>query len=274
MLPRSRHPCKYYYSVATQYVRHSAWPAARYTPAIMWNSLFKPVRIVTLSFLAAIAPGTAALMMPFMTLDGKGASVLQALFTATSAICVTGLSDEFENIASADTTDPDVLKQLGAADFERAVVGIGSNIEASILTVMALSDLGVKTIWAKATHRTHGRILERTGADHVVYPEERMGLRVARLVTERMMDYIEFEEDFSIIKTRAPDCLVGKHLAEAACMSQFSVALIGVKPPSAPFVVIRDNVIFGPDDAYIIRPDDLLIVAGPNRACEDFAALA
>ena len=204
------------------------------------------------------------------TLQAQGHEVLAVDYDEG---IVANLADEFENVASADTTDPDALRQLGAAEFERAVVGIGSHIEASILTVMALSDLGVKTIWAKATHRTHGRILERTGAHHVVYPEERMGMRVARLVTGKMIDFIEFEEDFSIIKTRAPSCLVGKHVVEAACMEQFSVALIGVKPAGAPFRVVRDNFDFSTDDTPIIGPDDLLIVAGTNQACEAFAAL-
>lgn len=225
-------------------------------------------------------PATAVLVIGLGRFGTAVARSLQAQGHEVLAIdhdeaIVASLSDEFENIASADTTDPDVLRQLGAAEFERAVVGIGSNIEASILTVMALSDLGVKTIWAKATHRTHGRILERTGAHHVVYPEERMGMRVARLVTGHMIDFIEFEEDFSIIKTRAPSCLVGKHVAEAACMEQFSVAIIGLKSPGTPFLVVRDNISFDNSaDAPIIGPDDLIIVAGSNQACEAFAALA
>ena len=224
-------------------------------------------------------PATAVLVIGLGRFGAAVARTLQAQGHEVLAVdydeaIVASLADEFENIASADTTDPDVLRQLGAADFERAVVGIGSNIEASILTVMALADLGVKTIWAKATHRTHGRILERTGAHHVVYPEERMGMRVARLVTGKMIDFIEFEEDFSIIKTRAPSCLVGKHVAEAACMEQFAVAIIGIKSPNKPFLVVRDNISFDTADAPIIGPDDLIIVAGTNQACEAFASLA
>ena len=223
-------------------------------------------------------PATAVLVIGLGRFGAAVARTLQAQGHEVMAIdhdegIVASFADEFENVAAADTTDPDALRQLGAAEFERAVVGIGSNIEASILTVMALSDLGLKTIWAKATHRTHGRILERTGAHHVVYPEERMGVRVARLVTGKMIDFIEFEEDFSIIKTRAPSCLVGKHVVEAACMEQFAVALIGVKPPNAHFMVVRDNMNFNTDDTPIIGPDDLLIVAGSNQACEAFAAL-
>ena len=90
-------------------------------------------------------------------------------------------------------------------DYQRAVVGIGTDLEASILTTAVLVDLEIPHIWAKATSRQHGRILERVGAHHVVLPEHDMGERVAHLVTGRMMDYIEFEDDFAMVKTVAPE---------------------------------------------------------------------
>src|SRR5918997_4984932 len=98
-------------------------------------------------------------------------------------------------------------------DFDRAVVGIGSDLEASVLTVLALSDLGTNDIWAKASGEKHGRILERTGAHHVVSPEVAMGERVAHLVTGKMMEAIEFDDSFAIAKTRAPREAEGRTLA-------------------------------------------------------------
>ncbi|MDZ7882727.1 MAG: NAD-binding protein [Mycobacterium sp.] len=87
-------------------------------------------------------------------------------------------------MVEADCTDPEVLRQLGAGDFATAVVGIGSDVEASVLTVLALADMGLTNIWAKACNTNHARILERIGATHVVFPEERMGERVAHLLNE------------------------------------------------------------------------------------------
>ena len=84
------------------------------------------------------------------------------------------------------------------------MVGIGTDIEASVLTVLALSELQVPDIWAKATAANHGRILERTGAHHVVYPEAAMGERVAHLVTGKIIDFIEFDDGFAIVKTLRP----------------------------------------------------------------------
>ena len=79
--------------------------------------------------------------------------------------------DELTHVVQADSTDEEALRQLGVAEFNRAVVGIGTDIEASVLTVLALTELGVEEIWAKAISAKHGRILERVGAHHVVYPE-------------------------------------------------------------------------------------------------------
>lgn len=175
------------------------------------------------------------------------------------------VADEMPHVIQADTTDPDALRQIGLVDFQRVVVGIGSDVEASVLTVMGLTDLGIPQIWAKAVHRTHGRILERVGAHHVVYPEERMGRQVARLVTGKMIDAIEFDEDFSIVKTRAPQALVGSLLGIIDTMKDYGVAIIGVKPKVGPFRHVTQDI--------VIQADDLLVVAGCNESCEAFAAL-
>ncbi len=121
-------------------------------------------------------------------------------------------ADDLTHAAVADTTDVDAMRQLDVPDFTHAVVGIGNDLEASILTTAVLVDLGIPHIWAKAISRQHGRILERIGAHHVVLPEHEMGERVAHLVTGRMMDYIEFEDDFAMVKTAPP-----RDVSESRC---------------------------------------------------------
>ena len=123
-------------------------------------------------------------------------------------------SDKLTHVVQADSTDSDALRQLGVQDLGRAVVGIGTDIEASVLTVLALHELGVDEIWAKAITAKHGQILERTGAHHVVYPEAAMGERVAHLVTGRMIDFIEFDDGFAIAKTSTPREAAGATLGE------------------------------------------------------------
>jgi trk system potassium uptake protein len=168
-------------------------------------------------------------------------------------------------VVEADATDTNCLAKLGAASFESAVVAIGTDIEASVLSVLALSDLGVPNIWAKAINANHGRILERTGAHHVVFPEARMGETVARLLNERLLDFIAFDDDFAIAKLRAPTAVIGLPLLLSKCRSRFDVTVIGVKRPDQDFLQATADT--------LILPDDVLIVSGKVEKIEAFAAM-
>ncbi len=176
------------------------------------------------------------------------------------------LAEQLTHVVTADTTDPAALRQLGVADFSHAVVAIGTGLEASILTVAALSDLGVKSIWAKAITRLHGQILERVGAHHVVLPEHEMGERVAHLVTGRMLDFIAFEDDFALVKTLAPAEAVGKSLGEARLRSKYGVTVVGIKRTGQDFTYATQDT--------VVEHGDVLIVAGRTKATEDFAELS
>ena len=174
-------------------------------------------------------------------------------------------ADSLTHVVQADTTDSEVLRQLGVADFGRAVVGIGSDVEASVLTVLALEELGVADIWAKATTAKHGRILERTGAQHVIYPEAAMGERVAHLVTGKMIDFIEFDDGFAIAKTCAPSQAHGRTLGESALRSKYGITVVGIKRDKADFAHAKPDT--------VVQSGDLLIVSGPTVLVETFAAL-
>jgi trk system potassium uptake protein len=182
-----------------------------------------------------------------------------------NAALVQSWADRLTHVVQADSTNGDTLRRLGVHEFRRVVVGIGSDLEASVLTVLALCDLGVPDIWAKANGVKHGRILEHTGAHHVVYPEADMGERVAHLVTGKMMDFIEFDDGFAIVKTRAPRVVEGKTLAESALRIKYGVTVVGVKRPRADFDYARPET--------TIERGDLLIVSGPTKSVEAFAAM-
>lgn len=168
------------------------------------------------------------------------------------------------HVVQADATDMNVLKQLGVQDFSHAVVSIGQQLEASVLTVLNLSQMGVRDIWAKANNEQHGRIAERVGAHHVVYPEYDMGQRVAHLVTGKMIDFIEFDDGFAIAKTRAPQETHGKTLAVSNIRQRHGVTVVGVKRRHQDFI-------YGVPET-VIQAGDLLIIAGPTKAIERFAA--
>ena len=147
------------------------------------------------------------------------------------------------------------LDQAGAQDFSSAVVGVGSSLEASVLITANLVDLGVESIWAKATSREHGRILRRIGAHHVVYPEYDAGQRTAHLVGGQMLDYIEMDKsEFVIAKMRPPRELEGFTLGESMVQTKYGVRVISL---------MRSGKAFQYADAQTrVDREDVLVVSG------------
>lgn len=174
-------------------------------------------------------------------------------------------ANDFTHIVAADTTDSEALQQIGADQFDRAVVGIGTDIEASVLTVLSLVELGVKEVWAKAINSKHARILERVGATHVVRPESAMGERVAHMVTGAMIDYIEFDDGFAIARTRAPSGVCGRTLEDSRVRANYGVTVVGIKVPGSDFTYAKA-------DTFIDHAVEL-IVSGPTVKVEAFCAL-
>ena len=213
----------------------------------------KPVLVVGLGrFGAAVA----------QTLERMGHEVLGV---DTDGRLVQAHSGQLTKVIEADCTDTRTLEQLGVGDFQAAVVAIGTDIEASVLTVLALSDLGMENIWAKATNDKHARILERTGAHHVVFPEQRMGERVAHLLNERLLDFISFGDEFAIARLKAPDPIVGVPLVTSECRRKFDVTVVGVKREGENFIhAVPDTIIF---------EDDELVVSGRIEDIEKFSSI-
>jgi trk system potassium uptake protein TrkA len=172
---------------------------------------------------------------------------------------VQSLSGQLTHIVTADSTDIEALRQLGVSEFYRAVVAIGTDMEASILTTSLLVDLEIDNIWAKAVSRQHGRILERIGAHHVVFPEHDMGLRVAHLVSGKVQDYLEVDEDFAIVKTRPPREAVGVALGETGLRSKYGVTVVSVKTQGEPFTYATADTVLMYGDTIIVsgRVDDV-----------------
>lgn len=178
---------------------------------------------------------------------------------------VASLRDELTHVVEADSTDPVVLEQLGVRDFDRAVVAIGTDIEASILTASALVDLGTCEIWAKAMTKAHARILERVGAHHVVFPEAQMGERVAHLVAGKMLEFLPLDAGFALVEVEAPRSLLGSSLAELHVRDRFGITIVCVKPARGSFTYATADT--------VLEAGDVVVVAGETRAAEGFAAI-
>jgi trk system potassium uptake protein TrkA len=178
---------------------------------------------------------------------------------------VQGLADQLTHVVEADSTDIEAMRQLGADEFGRAVVGIGTDLEASILTTSVLVDLKVPDIWAKAITVPHGRILERVGAHHVVYPEHDMGRRVAHLVTGRMIEFVQLDEGFALVELKPPRQIVGRALGDAQVRKRYGITVVCIKPEGGVFTYATQETVPG--------PNDILVVAGETARVQAFAEL-
>ncbi|MDP8911569.1 MAG: TrkA family potassium uptake protein [Actinomycetota bacterium] len=160
-----------------------------------------------------------------------------------------------------DASDEDALRAAGAGDFNVAVVAMSSNVEASIFATMALKKLGVANVIAKAAGELHGSILERVGADRVVYPEREMGIDVAHTIAApEVLDYIDLAPDFGIQKMRPPASIVGRTLRELDLSGRHGVTLLALR---------RDErIVLNPEASERIEEGDELVIAGPDDRLE------
>ncbi|GAB2527756.1 potassium channel family protein [Paramicrobacterium agarici] len=175
-------------------------------------------------------------------------------------------ADRITHTVQADARNIEALKQIGAGDFSVAVVAVGSSIEASVLITANLVDLKIPQIWAKAVSQSHGKILARVGANHVIYPEAEAGERVAHLVNGRMLDFIQFDDDFALVKMYPPKPIRGKNLTDSGVRTKHNVTVVGVKSPGKPFTYATADT--------VVSDHDLIIVSGSSGDIERFAALS
>lgn len=174
------------------------------------------------------------------------------------------MAGRLTHVVTADSTDIEALRELGVQEFRRAVVSIGSDMQASILTTSLLVELGIPDIWAKAMTEQHGRILERVGATHVVFPEHEMGQRVAHTVQGKMLDYIEMDADFAMIKMLAPDALVGVPLNKTPARKKYEITVVAVKHTDGEFTYATADT--------ALQKDDVIYVFGRTEQIEKFNA--
>ena len=167
-------------------------------------------------------------------------------------------------IVQADASNPAAMQQLKARSFRLAIIGIGTSLEASVLCAMNLVDAGIPTIWAKALTAEHKRILERIGVHHVISPEAETGRRVAHLLNGKLMDYIEFDDGFAIVKMKPPKEAIGFTLAQSAIRSKYGVTVVGVKAPGQDFTYAVPET--------KVTAHDTLIVSGPTELIERLAS--
>ena len=176
---------------------------------------------------------------------------------------VLNVASQLTRAIQADATDEAIIKELGIADFDVAIVAIGTAIESSVLITILLKKLGVRYIIARADSELHGSILEKIGADEVVYPERETASRIAHILTAReIMDYIGVGKGYGIVKFKAPSYLVGRTLDDIGFGP-------GGKRDVAVLLIQRvKEAIVKPSQQEVVSLVDVLIVAGSDDKIE------
>jgi len=171
---------------------------------------------------------------------------------------------ELTQVVRADSTKEDALRQLAIDEFDRVVVAIG-DVQASILTCSILLGMKIPIVWAKAISEQHGRILEQLGVNHVVYPEEAMGRRVAHLVRGAAIDYLEIEPGYSLAKIAPPSRIVGVALGTTTIRRQHGITVAAFRRPDGDW----QNA----DNETTLAADDVVLIVGASDRVEAFAQL-
>lgn len=176
-------------------------------------------------------------------------------------------SNEVTHVVQADTTDEDTLVALGIRNFDVVIVAIGQDVQANILTTLQLKEIGVPYIVSKASSKLHGKMLEKLGADRVIYPERDMGQRVAHnLVSSNVLDYIELSPNLNIMEVSVPTTVVGKTLAETNLRAKYGINVVAIKR--------GEEIIIPPQPSEKIIEQDVLVVVGNIKGIQSLEELA
>lgn len=171
------------------------------------------------------------------------------------------ISDKVTHAVSADATDENVLKSMGARNFDVGVVSIGADIQSSIIVTLMLKELGIPYVVAKAQNDIHAKVLYKIGADRVVFPERDMGERVANnLTSANILEFIELSPEHSIIEFAVPRAWIGKNLRDLNLRARYGVTVVAIRNENN-----ADYINISPKADNEIKEGDILIIVGENE---------
>ncbi|MFU8863243.1 MAG: potassium channel family protein [Rhodobacterales bacterium] len=142
---------------------------------------------------------------------------------------VTQMAPLLDSCVILDTTDDAALREAGVDQYDVALIAIGRDIQASILTTMNVKMIGVETIWVKAANKTHHRILSKLGVDRVILPEQEMGRHIAQMLNNPVVqDYVSLGNGYSVVNVVIPERLKGRPLNALGIGGKFDLRLLGL----------------------------------------------
>jgi len=203
-----------------------------------------------------------------------GTSVAETLYSLGNDVLAVDVDEEvIQNISEkvthavqVDANDEQSLRALGVGNFDVAIISIGSDIQASILSTLLVKELGVKHIITKANNALHAKVLYKIGANRVIFPERDMGVRVAHnLCSSNILDYIELSPDFSIAEIVSPQEWHEKSLKDLNLRAEYGINVMAIK---------RNNEIdVSPSADEIIQGNDIIVAIGGNQELNNIEKL-
>ena len=173
------------------------------------------------------------------------------------------IADSVSYAMCGDVTEPEFMKTIGARNLDGAVIAVSENLEAAIMATMISKEMGISYVLVKAMDELQGKILEKVGADSIVYPEIAMGERVAKkLISTEFIDWIELSPDYSLTEKLLPKQWEGKSLAELRVREKYGINVIGI--------LKEDKMDMALDPSKPLQPDDMLFIIGKNSDLEKF----
>ena len=176
------------------------------------------------------------------------------------------MADIVTYAVKADVTSLEILETLGISNFDGAIIGIGEDLEASVMVTILVKELGIPYVLAKAQTELHAKILKKVGADAIVFPEKETGVRIAHnLLMGNFFDAIELSSRYSIMEIDTPDEWNGRNLMELDLRAKYKINVIGIKR--------QDSIDVNPSPQYKVLRNDIMVVIGENEMLNKLAHL-
>ncbi|OIO37910.1 MAG: hypothetical protein AUJ75_03490 [Candidatus Omnitrophica bacterium CG1_02_49_10] len=205
-----------------------------------------------------------------------GSGVLETLYTNGRQVLAIDVDEEIiqqvseyaTNAVTVDATDEKALRAVGIENVDCAIVGIGTNLEASIIITLTLKQIGVKEIIAKAVTPNHGMVLKMVGANKVIFPERDMGVRVANsLISSRIVDQIDISDEYGLVEITTPKDFFGKSLSQLDIRAKYGLNVIAIKKkPEQEGQEPQTDI--APHANTVVSSGDTLVVIGTSESIE------
>lgn len=209
-----------------------------------WSSNMKTFVVIGLGrFGTAVATELCSLGHEVLAIDGREENVQVVADRVTHAV-------------TGDARDPSVLRALGVRNFDCAVVAVGDDVGNSALITLNLKEMGMKKIICKAQSHVHRKVLEKIGADRVVFPEHEMGVKLAQgLSHSNVLNFIELSEDYGIVEIAPPRDWLGKSIRELDVRAKFKINIIAIRNENGGMTV-------SPGGEYVLLHNDVVVTLG------------